>query len=82
MTTDTNDGNRRTETARRNDDSDIIDEAGAAKTPNQQGRAGGDLQTDVATQASHERVRDPDATEGVTKADEQQYTGRDAPEGS
>ena len=65
--------NRRTETAKRNDDSALT---GDVDTPNQQGRAGGDLQTDVATQAARERVEDPDATEGVTKADEQQYTGR------
>ncbi|MEE4349614.1 MAG: hypothetical protein V2J26_05245 [Pacificimonas sp.] len=65
--------NRRTETARRNDDSHLT---GGPDTPNHQGRAGGDLQTDVATQASRERVDDPDATEGVTKEDEQQYTGR------
>ena len=64
--------NRRTETARRNDDSHLT---GGPDTPNHQGRAGGDLQTDVATQASRERVRDPDAMEGVTKEDEQQYHG-------
>ncbi|MGB7405040.1 MAG: hypothetical protein WA906_05080 [Pacificimonas sp.] len=76
------DENRRTETARRNDDSDLIDKAQSLDTPSQQNRAGGDLQTDVGTQASEERVRDPDAMEGVTKADKLQYTGRDAPEGS
>lgn len=65
--------NRRTETARRNDDSELTS---GADTPDEQGRAGGDLQTDVATQASRDRVQDPDATEGVTKGDEQQYTGR------
>lgn len=56
---------RRAETAKDNDDSELIESA--AKTPSQQGRSGGDLQTDVGTQASEERVRDPEAREGVTK---------------
>ncbi|MCM8556795.1 hypothetical protein [Sphingomicrobium sediminis] len=60
--------NRRTETARRNDDSDLIDNS--LDTPNFQGRFQGDIQTDVATQASQERVRDAEATEGVTKEDD------------
>lgn len=64
------DENRRTETARRHDDSNLT---GGPETPDEQGRAGGDLQTDVATQAAKERVRDAEATEGVTKADEIQY---------
>ncbi|MGB3721995.1 MAG: hypothetical protein WA979_04150 [Pacificimonas sp.] len=75
MVNESKDMNRRAETAKRNDDGHMIPDS---ETPNQQGRAGGDLQTDVATQASKERVRDADATEGVTKADERQYQGRDA----
>ncbi|WP_265529865.1 hypothetical protein [Sphingomicrobium marinum] len=59
--------NRRTETAKRNDDSDVIDDA--IDTPSQQGRNQGNLNTDVGTQAAEERVSDPDATEGVTKQD-------------
>ena len=39
-------------------------------TPAQQGRAGGNLQRDVATQSSLERVQDPDSREGVTKEDD------------
>lgn len=58
---------RRTETAKRNDDSDMIEEA--IDTPSQQGRSQGNLNTDIATQAAEERVSDPDATEGVTKQD-------------
>ena len=58
--------NRRTETAKRNDDSDLVSEE---KTPSQQGRNKGNLNTDVGTQAAEERVSDPDATEGVTKQD-------------
>ena len=71
--TDTNktDGDR-TKTAKIHDDSHLT---GGPETPDEQGRAGGDPQTDVATQASRERVNDPDATEGVTKEDELQYTG-------
>lgn len=60
--------NQRTETAREHDDSAIIDSSEPA--PDQQGRSGGNLQTDVATQASLERVRDPEAHEGVDKADD------------
>ena len=63
--------NRRTGTARRHDDSDMIDAATAA--PTEQGRSGGNLQTDVATQASLERVSDPDATEGVTAEDDRAH---------
>ena len=60
--------NRRTETAKRNDDSDLVTDD--PKTPAQQGRADGNLNRDVATQAAEERIDDPDATEGVTKQDE------------
>lgn len=64
-------GERRTETARQNDDSDIIDKAerepaGAAQ---QQGREGGNLQTDVGSQAEELRATDPDASEGIAKGD-------------
>ena len=69
---DTNRGEQRAETARRNDDSEIIDEASkeALEGEFHQGRSGGNLQGDVATQASHERVRDAEAHEGVTKEDD------------
>jgi hypothetical protein len=60
--------NRRTESARENDDSDIIDRAEAA--PSHGGSSGGNLQEDVATQAELERVRDPYALEGVDKQDD------------
>ena len=70
--------NRRTETARDNDDSDIIDHAEPA--PSQGGSSGGNLQEDVATQAELERVRDPEAMEGVDKQDDidhqQRYENR------
>ena len=58
--------NRRTETARENDDSNIIDRT--EPTPSQGGSSGGNLQEDVATQAELERVRDPEAHEGVRQA--------------
>jgi hypothetical protein len=66
-----NRGDRRTETARLNDDSDIIEaaEEQALAAAEQQGRAGGNLQTDVGTQAEEERATDPDAHESVTKGD-------------
>ena len=59
--------NRRTETGRENDDSEIIDRIEPA--PSQSGSSGGNLQEDVATQSELERVRDPEAREGVTKQD-------------
>ena len=58
---------RRTDSARENDDSDIIDSI--EPTPPQGGRSGGNLQSDIATEASLERVRDPEAHEGVDKQD-------------
>jgi hypothetical protein len=70
--------NPRTETARENDDSDIIDRAEPA--PSHGGSSGGNLQEDIATQAELERVRDPEAHEGVEKQDDidhqQRYPAR------
>ena len=72
--------NRRTETARANDDSDIIDRDSAEFAPDQSGSSGGNLQEDIATQAELERVRDPEAMEGVDKQDDidhqQRYPAR------
>lgn len=61
--------NRRTKTARENDDSDTIDCDSAEFAPHQGGRSGGVLAEDIATQAELERVRDPEAHEGVDKQD-------------
>jgi hypothetical protein len=61
--------NRRTETARENDDSDIIELDLAGNEPSQGGSSGGNLQEDIATQAELQRVRDPEAHEGVDKQD-------------
>lgn len=61
-------GDRRAQTAKRNDDSELIQDTGRA--PSQGGRAGGTLQADVATQSEEERIRDGDAREGVTKEDD------------
>ena len=66
--------NRRTESAREHDDSDIIDSAEPA--PSQGGSSGGNLQEDVATQAELERVRDPEAREGVDKRDDIDHAQR------
>lgn len=73
--------NPRTKSAREHDDSDIIDRAEPA--PSQGGASGGAMQEDIATQAELERVRDPEAREGVDKQDDidhqQRYeTGRPA----
>jgi hypothetical protein len=62
--------NARTETARDNDDSDIIDRASAEPAPSYGGSSGGNLQEDIATQAELDRVRDPEAHEGVDKQDD------------
>ena len=72
------DENRRTETARRHDDSAMIDAAAANPAPTEGSRSGGDLATDIATQASLERVSDPEAMEGVTAEDDRAH-GQDYP---
>jgi hypothetical protein len=59
--------NPRTESARENDDSDIIDNVDP--TPSQGGSSGGNMQRDIATEATLERIRDPEATKGVDKQD-------------
>ena len=61
--------NRRTETARETDDSATIDRDSELPTPRQSGSSGGSLQEDIATQAELERVRDPEAHQGVDKKD-------------
>lgn len=61
-------GERRAETAKQNDDSELLQDSGSA--PSQGGRAGGNLQADVATQSEEERIRDAGAHEGVTKEDD------------
>lgn len=60
--------NKRTETARENDDSELIENI--ENTPDEQGRSGGNLQRDIGTQSALERVQDPEAHEGVTKEDD------------
>jgi hypothetical protein len=57
--------NRRTDSAREHDDSDLIDSIEPA--PSHGGSSGGTLQEDIATEAELERVRDPEAREGVNK---------------
>ena len=67
MNDETKRGEQRAETARRNDDSDLI--ADAEPRTGQQGREGGNLQRDVGTQAEEQRATDPAATESITKGD-------------
>lgn len=64
-------GERRAETAKQNDDSDLIEAAGEDSTAaaRQQGRAGGNLQRDLGTRAEQARTGDPAAHESVTKGD-------------
>lgn len=67
MTEEKTRGERRAETAREHDDSDILENAEALG--GQQGRSGGNLQRDVGTQAAEQRVDDPEAHESKTKSD-------------
>jgi hypothetical protein len=70
--------NPRTQSARDHDDSEVIDNT--EPMPSQGGRSGGNLQSDVATDASLERIRDPEGHEGVDKQDDidhaQRYAAR------
>jgi len=62
--------NRRTESARAHDDHELIESmAGEEPTPRFEGRGGGSLQADIATQAELDRIRDPEEREGVNKRD-------------
>lgn len=56
--------NPRTETARENDDSDIIENAEPA--PNHGGSSGGNMQRDIGSEATLERVRDPERMKAST----------------
>jgi len=63
-----NQGNERAETAKRNDDSELVEQAQDLDTPGgHQGSAGGALQLDVGTAAELRQVQDPAAVERVTK---------------
>ena len=66
-----NRGERRAETARQNDESDIIENAEeeSVAAAEQQGREGGNLQRDIGTQAEQARATEPEAHESVTKGD-------------
>jgi hypothetical protein len=66
-----NRGEQRAETARRSDDSGIIDSAENA--PAFSGTSGGNLQRDIASQAEEERASDPEGHEGVSKSDKLEY---------
>lgn len=64
-------GERRAETARENDDSDIIEAAedDSLKGQHQQGSQGGNLQTDLGSTVDQERATDPNRHESVKKGD-------------
>jgi hypothetical protein len=59
--------NRRSETAREHDDSELIENSEPG--PDHGGSSGGNLQRDVAADAALERLRDPEAQKGVDKQD-------------
>lgn len=64
-------GERRAETARENDDRDIIEAAedDSLKGQHQQGSQGGNLQTDLGSTVDQERATDPNRHESVKKGD-------------
>ncbi len=64
-------GERRAETARENDDSDIIEAAEdeSLKEDHQQGSAGGNLQTDLGSTVDQERATDANRHESVKKGE-------------
>ena len=64
-------GENRAETDRRNDDSDLIDDAEdqSLEGAGQQGSKGGILQRDLGTRAEGARATDPAAHESVKKGD-------------
>lgn len=64
---------RRSETAKRNDDSHLIEDS--VETPERHGRSGGNLQRDVGTADPKKDVRDPDARDRFTKEQELQHGG-------
>lgn len=68
-------GERRPETARRHDDSEIIDEAAENRSPTKVGRSGGNLPRNVGTAAAERKVHDPEARENMTKEQELQHGG-------
>jgi hypothetical protein len=61
----------RAETARRNDDSDVIDAAQDEALTGEvhQGQSGGNLQRDLGSQAEQARTTDPAAHRSVKKGD-------------
>ena len=72
----TNDrGERRSETAKRHDDSELIEEAAETPTPTKVGRSGGNLPRDVGTAAAERKVREPESRENMTKEQELRHGG-------
>lgn len=61
---------QRAETAKRHDDSDIIDAADEQATPEAEGTAGGNMARAVGTRDEAKRVEQPEASTGVDKGDE------------
>jgi hypothetical protein len=68
-------GENRAETARQNDDSDMIERASEEALTGQvyAGQSGGNLQRDLGTQAEEARVIDPEAHESVRKGDHEAH---------
>lgn len=71
---------RRTETAKQHDDSEVISEAKRNPSPDKVGRAGGNLARDVGTEAAERKVRNPESRENMTKEQELRHKGSAASE--
>ena len=66
---------RRSETAKRHDDSEIIEEASETPSPTKVGRSGGNLPRDVGTAAAERKVHNPESRENMTKEQELRHGG-------
>ena len=66
---------RRPETSRRQDDSEVIEEAAENPSPDKVGRSGGNLPRDVGTSAAEREVRNPESRENMTKEQELRHGG-------
>lgn len=80
MNDEKNRGDRRAETARQNDDSKLTENK--PDTPDTVGRAGGNLQRDVATADPEKEVRDPEAKDSLHKEQEGKHGSSTARRGT
>ena len=63
-------GERRAQTARDHDDSELIERAEQEFQPDQQSRSGGEVNRKLGTRDERKRVEDPDTQTSVKQSDE------------